>query len=88
MTDDELLTALNTLGPTSVLPNGDGVFKADVLQRAGIDLAELERWTAAYGGGAIQAGALKLRKGQRPAEVRATGRPQAFYVVPAALLRA
>lgn len=84
MTDDELVAALRTLRPTGQLP-GTALFKADVLERAGIDLGHLQRWAAAHGGGAVEAGQLKLKKGQRPEQAR-PGRPQAFYAVPSALL--
>ena len=84
MTDDELLAALRTLRPTGQLP-GTALFKADVLERAGIDLDHLQRWAAAHGGGAVEAGQLKLKKGQRPEQAR-PGRPQQFYAVPDDLL--
>lgn len=84
MTDEELIEALRTLRPTGQLP-GLALFKADVLERAGIDLAQVERLAATRGGGAMQAGQLKLRKGQRPEQSR-PGRPQAFYAVPSELL--
>ncbi|MDQ8045741.1 MAG: hypothetical protein AAGC46_08070 [Solirubrobacteraceae bacterium] len=85
MTDAELIAALRTLKPTGQLP-GTALFKADVLEKAGIDLAHLERFAGAHGGGAVQAGQLKLRKGQKPEQAKATGRPQAFYAVPESLL--
>jgi hypothetical protein len=84
MTDDELIAALRTLRPTGELP-GLGLYRADLLEAAGIDLQELERFASAHGGGAIEAGQLKLRKGQRPQEGR-PGRPQAFYAVPLSLV--
>lgn len=84
MTDEELVAALRMLKPTSQLP-GTALFKADVLEHAGIDVAHLERWAAAHGGGPLQAGQLKLRKGQRPEQAR-PGRPQEFYAVPLDLL--
>ncbi len=84
MTDDELVAALRTLKPTGQLP-GTALFLADVLEQAGIDLDHLARWAAAHGGGAVEAGQLKLRKGQRPEQGR-LGRPQAFYAVPLELL--
>lgn len=83
--DDELAAALRTLRPTGQLP-GLALFKADVLERAGIDLAHLQRWAGAHGGGAIEAGQLRLKKGQRPEQARPSGRPQAFYAVPLSLL--
>jgi hypothetical protein len=85
MTDDELIAALRTLRPTGQLP-GVALFKADVLERAGVDLAHLQAWAAAHGGGAVEAGQLKVRKGQRPEQATPSGRPQAFYAVPLALL--
>lgn len=84
MTDDELIVALRALRPTAELP-GVALFKADVLERAGVDLAHLQRFAQAHGGGTVDAGKLKLRKGQRPEEAR-PGRPQAFYAVPQRLL--
>ncbi len=84
MTDDELVAALRTLRPTGQLP-GTALFKADVLEQAGIDLIHLDRWASAHGGGAVQAGPLKLRTGQRPEQAR-PGRPQDFYAVPLELL--
>jgi hypothetical protein len=86
MTDDELLAALRTLKPTSELP-GLALFKADVLERAGIDPGHLERWTAAHGGAALQAGQVKPKKGQSPKQLR-PGKPQTFYAVPTDLLTA
>lgn len=85
MTDEELVEALRTLKPIGELP-GTALFRADVLEAAGIDLGHLERWAAAHGGGPLQAGQLKLRKGQRPEQAR-PGRPQPFYAVPLSLLR-
>lgn len=85
MTDDELIAALRTLKPTSELP-GMALFLADLLVGAGIDLDHLQRWAAPHGGGAIEAGRLKVRKGEAPERGRLTGRPQAFYAVPSALL--
>jgi hypothetical protein len=85
MTDDELIAALRTLKPTSELP-GVALFKADVIERAGIDPAHLQRWAAAHGGGAIQAGQVKPRKGQKPEQARPTGRAHGFYAVPLTLL--
>lgn len=84
MTDDELVDALRTLKPIGELP-GTALFRADVLKAAGIDLAHLERWAAAHGGGQLEAGQLKLRKGQRPEQAR-PGRAQPFYAVPLAAL--
>lgn len=84
VTDDELLAALRTLRPTGQLP-GTALFKADVLERAGIDLEHLQRFAAAHGGSAVQAGELKLRKGQRPEHAR-PGRAQPFYAIPSELL--
>lgn len=85
MTDEELVEALRTLKPIGELP-GRALFRADVLQAAGIDLVHLERWAATRGGGALEAGQLKLRKGQRPEQAR-PGRPQSFYAVPLDVLR-
>ncbi|MDO9354454.1 MAG: hypothetical protein Q7T55_12215 [Solirubrobacteraceae bacterium] len=85
MTEDELIAALRTLKPMGELP-GLGLYRADLLEAAGIDLAELGRWASAHGGGPLEAGQLKLRKGQRPQEGR-PGRPQAFYAVPLSLIR-
>ncbi len=84
VTDDELLAALRTLRPTGELP-GTALFKADVLQRAGIDLDHLARWATAHGGGAVEAGQVKLKQGQRAEQAR-PGRPKPFYAVPSALL--
>jgi hypothetical protein len=86
VTDDELIAALRLLRPTGELP-GLALFKADVLERAGIDPAHLQRFAAAHGGGAVEAGQLKVRKGQKPDQVKPSGRPQAFYAVPSSLLR-
>jgi hypothetical protein len=86
MTDDELLAALRLLKPTSELP-GLALFKADVLERAGIDPAHLERFTAARGGRSLQAGHVKPKKGKKPDALR-PGRPQTFYAVPSGLLAA
>ncbi len=85
MTDDELIAALRTLKPTSELP-GLALFKADLLERAGVDLTHLQRWASAHGGGALDAGPVKVRKGQAPQQGK-PGRPQAFYAVPLTLLR-
>lgn len=85
MTDDELIAALRALKPTGGLP-GVALYKADVLEKAGIDLEHLQRWAAAHGGGALEAGQLKVRKGQKPDQVRPSGRSQAFYAVPIAHL--
>ena len=85
MTDDDLLAALRTLKPTGELP-GLALFRADLLEAAGVDLGELERWAARHGGGAVEAGQLKLRKGQRPEQARPTGRPQRFFAIPSGLL--
>lgn len=84
MTDDELRSALRILKPTSELP-GLALYRADLLERAGIDLAHLQRWAGAHGGGALEAGQVKVRKGQSPEQGR-PGKPQAFYAVPAKLL--
>lgn len=84
MTDDELIAALRILKPTGALP-GLALFRADLLEKAGIDLAHLERFAAGAGGGPVQAGAMKVRKGQRPEQGR-PGRPEAFFAVPLALL--
>lgn len=85
MTDDELIAALRTLKPTSQLP-GMALFMGELLERAGIDLDHLDRWASAHGGGAIQAGRLKVRKGEAPERGKLTGRPQGFYAVPTDLL--
>lgn len=85
MTDDELIAALRTLKPTGELP-GTALFRADLLERAGIDLQHLQRWAGAQGGGAVEAGQLKVRKGQRPEQAKPAGRPQTFYAVPSRLL--
>lgn len=85
MTDDELIAALRTLKPTGQLP-GLALFKADLLEKAGVDLDHLQRWAAAHGGGAVEAGQVKVRKGQKPEQGKVAGRPQAFYAVPDQLL--
>lgn len=84
MTEAELIEALRELPPMGALP-GLALYRRDVLERAGIDLDVLDRWARAHGGGPMQAGQLKLRKGQRLEQGRA-GRPQDFYAVPADLL--
>jgi hypothetical protein len=61
------------------------LFAESAAEAAGIDLGHLERWAAASGGGRIDAGAVKLRKGQR-AEQGRVGRPEAFVIVPEAAL--
>ena len=80
MTDDELLAALRVLGPSSRLP-GWLLFAEAAAEAAGIELAHLERWAKTQGGGRIDAGAVKLRKGQRPEQGK-VGRAEAFVVVP------
>ena len=85
MTDDELIAALKTLRPTGELP-GIALYRADLLEKAGVDVAHLQRWAAAHGGGVVDAGPVKVRKGQRPEQGR-PGRPQAFYAVPLSLVR-
>ncbi|MBO9534153.1 MAG: hypothetical protein J7513_14375 [Solirubrobacteraceae bacterium] len=80
MTDEELVAALRTLGPSSRLP-GQQLFAAAALTGAGLDPDEVGRWATAHGGGPFDAGAVKLRKGQRPEDGR-VGRPEAFVLVP------
>jgi hypothetical protein len=84
MTDAELVAALHTLGPSSRLP-GRTLFAREALIGAGLDPDVVLRWATAHGGGSIEAGAVKLRKGQRPQDGR-VGRPEAFVVVPDAVL--
>ena len=85
MTDEQLAQALRVLKPIGELPKM-ALFRADVLEMAGLDLAHVERWATAHGGGTIEAGQLKLRKGQRPEQGR-PGKPQPFYAVPLELIR-
>lgn len=85
VTEAELIDALKLLPPMGELP-GLALYRRDLLERAGIDVDDLDRWAKAHGGGLVQAGELKLRKGQRPEQGR-TGRPQDFYAVPLDLLR-
>lgn len=80
----DLIAALRTLRPTSELP-GLALFKADVLERAGIDLVFLERWAGTHGGGLVQAGSVKPAKGKRLQDAR-PGKPQGFYAVPLSVL--
>ncbi len=83
--DDELIAALRLLGAQSQLP-GQLLFATSALAAAGLDPDAVGRWATAHGGGAIEAGAVKLRKGQRPQDGR-VGRPEAFIVVPESALR-
>jgi hypothetical protein len=85
VTDDELIAALRVLRPTGELP-GLALYKADVLERAGVDLTHLQKLAAKHGGGAVEAGQVKVRKGQKPEQAKPSGRPQAFYAVPSSLL--
>ncbi len=80
MTDAELVAALRTLGPSARLP-GQLLYAAAALRGAGLDPGEVGRWATAHGGGPIDAGAVKLRKGQRPEDGR-VGRPEPFVLVP------
>jgi hypothetical protein len=83
-TDAELVAALRTLGPQGRLP-GQLLYATAALAAAGLDPSEVERWAAARGGGPIEAGAVKLRKGQTPREGR-VGRPEGFVLVPESAL--
>lgn len=85
VTEAELIDALKRLPPMGELP-GLALYRRDVLERAGIDIDALDAWAEDHGGGLVQAGELKVRKGQRPEQGR-TGRPQDFYAVPTAELR-
>lgn len=85
MTDDQLVAALRVLGPTSRLP-GLAVYAGAALELAGLDVDEVTAWAAAHGGGRLDAGAVKLRKGQKPEQGR-VGRAEAFVAVPESALR-
>jgi hypothetical protein len=82
--DAALIDALQTLGPQGRLP-GRLLFASSALAGAGLDVADVDRWAQQHGGGAVDAGAVKLRKGQRP-EHGQVGRPEAFVLVPEAAL--
>lgn len=84
MDDAELIAALRRLGPIGRLPD-QSLFSGAAIEAAGLDLAEVIRFAQAHGGGELAAGAVKLRKGQRPQEGR-VGRPEAFVAVPDAAL--
>ena len=84
MADEQLVEALRVLGPASRLP-GQLLFAESAAEAAGIALADLEQWAASHGGGRIEAGAVKLRQGQRPEQGK-VGRPEAFVIVPESAL--
>lgn len=85
MTDADLVAALRLLGPQGQLP-GQLLYAAAALAAAGLDPDEVARWAARHGGGRVEAGAVKLRKGQSPREGR-VGRPEGFVLVPDSALR-
>lgn len=82
--EQELIDALRLLGPQSRLP-GQLLYSTAALAGAGLDPAAVARWAGRHGGGAIEAGAVKLRKGQRPQEGR-VGRAEGFVMVPESAL--
>lgn len=82
--EPDLVAALRLLGPQSRLP-GQLLYATAALEAAGLEPAAVARWAATHGGGSIEAGAVKLRKGQRPQEGR-VGRPEGFVMVPESAL--
>jgi hypothetical protein len=83
--DAELIAALRRLGPQARLP-GQWLYAAAALTGAGLDPEAVGRWAQQHGGGPVDAGAVKLRKGQRPEQGR-VGRPEAFVMVPETALQ-
>ncbi|MEH3055159.1 MAG: hypothetical protein PGN13_14365 [Patulibacter minatonensis] len=83
--EEAFVRALGTLGPQGRLP-GQLLYATSALEAAGIDVEALATWAAAHGGGPLQAGAVKVRKGQRPEQGR-VGRPEGFIGVPDHLIR-
>ncbi len=80
MSAPELRAALQELPPSSRVP-GLALYAASLLEAAGLQPEEVATWAQAQGGGWIEAGRLRLRKGESPQQAK-VGRAERFVAVP------
>lgn len=80
MPEASLRAALQQLPPSSRLP-GTALYAASLLEAAGLSPEEVAQWAQQQGGGWIEAGRLRLRKGESP-ERATVGRAERFVAIP------
>lgn len=80
MQTPELVAALRALPPSSRLP-GLALYAASLLEAAGLSPDAAADWAQAHGGGWVDAGRLRLRKGESPAQAK-VGRAERFVAIP------